>query len=82
MKTADASGSPISGYYTTLSQAGAPTRTAFSPASFTLDSGQTYQVAVSDFGDHAFDHYDDGSTSKSRTVTPDGNTVLTAYYRR
>lgn len=81
VRTVDASGSPISGYYTTLSQAGAPARAAFSPASFTLDSGQTYQVAVSDFGDYAFDHWNDGSTNRQKTITGGQAIALTAHYK-
>jgi hypothetical protein len=80
VNTVNAAGSPINGYYTALSQSGAVIKTAFSPASFTLISGQTYQVSVSDYGDYMFDHWDNGSTSKSRTITPNSNTVLTAYY--
>jgi hypothetical protein len=79
VNTVDAAGSPINGYYTVLSQNGATVKTASSPASFILNSGQTYQVSVSDYGDYAFDHWDNGSTSKSRTITPNNNTVLTAY---
>lgn len=81
VKTVDAAGSAITGYYTTLSQNGATVKTAFSPASFTLNSGQTYQVAVSDFGGYVFDHWNDGSTGKQKTVTGGQATTLTAYYK-
>jgi hypothetical protein len=81
VRTVDASGSPITGYYTTLSQNSAVVRTAFSPASFTLNSGQTYQVSVSDYGDYVFDHWSDGSTSRQKTVTGGQATTLTAHYR-
>lgn len=81
VKTVDASGSQISGYYTTLSQAGALARAAFSPASFTLSSGQAYQVAVSDFGGYAFDHWSDGSMNRQKTVTGGQAAALTAHYK-
>jgi hypothetical protein len=67
--TVNAAGSPINGYYTVLSQNGATVKTAFSPATFTLSSGQTYQVSVSDYGDYLFDHWNDGSTNRQKTVT-------------
>lgn len=81
VRTADAAGNLITGYYTVLSQNGAIVRTAFSPASFTLNSGQAYQVSVSDYGDYAFDHWSDGSTSRQKTVTGDQAATLTAYYK-
>lgn len=81
VRTVNAAGSPINGYYTTLSQNGAVIKTAFSPASFTLNSGQTYQVAVSDYGGYAFDHWSDGSTSRQKTVTGGQAATLTAYYK-
>jgi hypothetical protein len=81
VNTANAAGSPINGYYTTLSQNGVVIKTAFSPASFTLNSGQTYQVSVSDYGSYVFDHWNDGSTSRQKTVTGGQTTTLTAYYR-
>jgi hypothetical protein len=81
VNTVNAAGSPINGYYTTLSQNGAVIKTALSPASFTLNSGQTYQVSVSDYGDYMFDHWNDGSTSRQKTVTGGQATTLTAYYK-
>jgi hypothetical protein len=81
VNTVNAAGSQINGYWTVLSQNGAVVKTAFSPASFTLNSGQTYQVAVSDYGQYFFEHWSDGSTSRQKTVTGGQATTLTAYYR-
>jgi hypothetical protein len=81
VNTVNAAGSPINGYYTTLSQNGAVIKTAFSPTSFTLNSGQTYQVSVSDYGSYTFDHWSDGSTGRQKTVTGGQATTLTAYYK-
>jgi len=81
VKTVNAAGSAITGYYTTLSQNGAVVKTGFSPVSFTLKSGQTYQVSVADYGDYTFDHWNDGSTSRQKTVTGGQATTLTAYYK-
>jgi hypothetical protein len=81
VNTVNAAGSSINGYYTSLSQNGALIKSAFSPASFTLNSGQTYQVSVSDYGSYAFDHWSDGSTGRQKTVTGGQAATLTAYYK-
>lgn len=81
VNTVDSAGEAINGYYTTLSQNGATIKTAFSPASFTLNSGQTYQVAVADYGDYVFDHWNDGSTIRQKTVTLQQSATLTAHYK-
>ena len=80
VKTVDLAGNPINGYYITLSQNGAQISSAFSPVSFTLNGGQTYQVAVSDYGSYFFDHWEDGSTSRTRTIVAGQTSAVTAYY--
>lgn len=43
--------------------------------------GETYKVSVSDFDTSVFDHWDNGSTSRKRTVTlAAAGTSLTAHY--
>lgn len=81
VKTVDAAGNPLNGYYTTLSQGDSQIQSAFSPAQFSLAAGQTYQVSVSDYGDYAFTRWDDGSTSRTKTVSIDSPTTLTAHYK-
>jgi len=81
VRTVDAAGKSITGYYTVLSQNGATIRTEFSPASFALNSGQTYQVSVSDYGSYVFDHWNDGSTKRQKTVIGGQVAALTAYYK-
>src|SRR5438132_8143730 len=48
--TQNTSGQTISGYYTVLFQSSAIVGTGFSPATFTLNNGQTYTVLVDDYG--------------------------------
>jgi len=81
VNTVNAVGSPINGYYTTLWQNGVEIKSSFSPASFTLNNGQTYQVAVSDYGQYFFDRWEDGSTNRQKTVIGGQATTLTAFYR-
>ena len=44
-------------------------------------SGTTYKVIVHSYKDRVFDHWEDGSTSRTRTLTIDENTTITAYYK-
>ena len=81
VKTVDPLGSAINGYYTTLWQNGALVGSAYSPTSFTLKTGQTYQLSVADYGSYVFDHWNDGSTIRQKTVTLRESTTVTAYYK-
>ena len=83
VSTVNSAGSPITGYYTTLWQNGAQLQSCFSPCSFTLGNGQTYQVAVADYGAEVFNHWNDGTTSRFYTVSvPTTSTTipLKAFY--
>ena len=73
-------GSPITGLWTVISGSGSAT--GFTPLPFTADAGSQYTVTMGEYQNYVFERWDGGSTSKSRTITPDGNTVLTAYYRQ
>jgi hypothetical protein len=74
---------PTAGYYATLWQNGVMLQSCFTACSFTVSNGQTYQVAVSDFGAHSFNHWGDGSTNRFTTVTVGSTSTtvsLTAVY--
>jgi hypothetical protein len=80
----NSAGAQISGYYTTLWLNGVMIQSCFFPCSFTVNNGQVYQVAVSDFGPEAFSHWSDGTTSRFHTVNVPGVTTainLIAIYR-
>jgi hypothetical protein len=68
VNTTNSQGAPISGLYTTLWQNGAQVQSCFSPCAFTVQSGQTYRVAVDNFGSYTFSQWSDGTT----TATPWG----------
>jgi len=71
------------GYYATLWQNGVMLQSCFSTCSFMVSNGQTYQVAVSDFGAHTFSNWTNGSTSRFITVNvgSTSSTIdLTAIY--
>ena len=44
-------------------------------------SGTTYKVYASNHQDRVFDHWDDGSTDRIRTLTISADTAMTAFYR-
>ena len=82
--TVNSLGSPITGYYTTLWQNNAQIQYCFSPCSFSVSNGQTYSVAVSDYGGENFNHWSDGTTSRFYTMVMGSNSTvvsLTAYYK-
>ena len=71
---------PIDCRWTVVSGSGSAT--GFSPLSYTANTGSQYTVTMGEYLNYKFDHWDNGSTSKSQTITPNSNTVLTAYYRQ
>jgi hypothetical protein len=81
VRTVDSAGNSITGYHTTLSQAGSSVQTGFSPSQFTLDAGKTYQVSVADYGNYVFSRWEDGSTSRTKSVSINSATTLTAQYK-
>jgi hypothetical protein len=45
------------------------------------DTSTTYKVYASNYKDRVFDHWEDGSTSRTRTLTIEEATTITAYYQ-
>jgi hypothetical protein len=82
VSTQDTSGQTIVGYYTVLFEDSNILTTAYSPATFTLDSGQSYTIQVDNYGSCHFDHWaDTESTDPQRTITAASTDVqLTAVY--
>ena len=80
VSTVDSAGNALPGYYTSL-QAGSASQTGFSPVSFSVAQGNTYTVSVGDFGTYAFDHWQDGSTVRAKTLTVSSQVSLVAYMK-
>src|SRR2546422_5658478 len=83
VSTVNSAGAPINGYYTTLWQNGVTLQWCYSPCSFVVSNGQTYQVAVADYGGETFSHWSDGTTNIFHTVTLGSISItlsLTAVY--
>jgi hypothetical protein len=83
ISTVNSGGTQISGYYITLWQNGVPLQSCFSACSFTVNNGQTYQLAAASYGSETFDHWqNDGSTGFETVNVPSTSTTtsLTAVY--
>jgi len=81
VRSADLSNNRITGTFTTIrSSDGTIVEEGFTPLTFTGDEGSRYTVTVSDFRNREFDHWDDYTTGKTRTITLSQDTTITAYY--
>jgi hypothetical protein len=82
VKSSDLSGNQITGMYTTIkSSTGFPILSSFTTVIFNGASGSTFSVTVADYGDRTFDHWENGSTSRTRSITLNQDTTITAYYK-
>jgi hypothetical protein len=80
VNSADLSGNPISGMWTTWNQNGAVLATGYTPMTFTGNIGGTYLLTVADYQSTVFCHWQDGSTDSSKSLTLSGSVAETAYY--
>ena len=77
--TQDTTGKTLTGFYTELDLNGATADSGFTPYTFTLNDKVTYSVVVDGYGSCTFSHWaDTGSTADPRSISIDGNTVITA----
>jgi hypothetical protein len=82
IKSTDLSGNTISGYYATIqSSGGATVKTGFTPLTLPCNSGTTYSITPSDYGSITFDHWENGSTARTRTVALNSERTVTVYYK-
>ncbi|HEU5488376.1 MAG TPA: hypothetical protein VFV16_06085, partial [Candidatus Nitrosotalea sp.] len=54
--------------------------TGYTPMKFTVPSGSAYTVVSSNYQNYVFNHWGDGTTNSSITISPTQNTTLTEYY--
>ena len=72
----------VTGMWTTVKRSdGSILKTGYTPLSFAAKSGAYYQVSVANYGNHVFDHWSNGSTNPTRTISVTKDTTFTAYYR-
>jgi hypothetical protein len=80
VKSVDLSGKEITGMYTVIKAGSTIAKTGFTPVAYSGTSG-TYTVAVSNYGSNTFDHWENGSTGSSRTLTLGSAITVTAFYK-
>ncbi|MEW6604739.1 MAG: PQQ-dependent sugar dehydrogenase [Thermoproteota archaeon] len=81
IRSEDQSGDTITGMYTIIEDSdGNMLEEGYTPLTFEGEVGSTYTVSVADFRDREFDHWDDGSDDRERTVTLEEDTTITAHY--
>ncbi|MDG6999034.1 MAG: fibronectin type III domain-containing protein [Nitrososphaerota archaeon] len=72
-------GGAVNGFYTVLSQGGNTVATGFTPAQFTVNNGQAYQIEVEGYGSYYFQFWQSaGSVNSPDTVSVTSSTTLTA----
>ncbi|CUR52255.1 putative spherulin 4 [Nitrosotalea devaniterrae] len=54
--------------------------TGYTPVTFQVTSGNAYTIVSSNYQSNVFNHWNDGTTTASKTITPTQNTTLTEYY--
>lgn len=81
VKAIDVLGNPINGIWMELHSAnGSIIATGYTPIKFDVSQGIQYIVYASNYLHYVFLHWDDGSLSNHRNITPTGNAVITATY--
>jgi hypothetical protein len=77
----DTTGNPLNGISAVLAQSRNTVASGYLPVSFSLTNAQSYSVTAADFGVYTFDHWSDGSTLRTLTLSVTRDTELTAVYR-
>ena len=80
IKSINMTGKEFPGMYTAIGAGSTAIRSGFTPLAYSGASG-TYTATVSDYGPYIFDHWENGSTSRTRTVTLNADTTMIAYFR-
>lgn len=81
VNSVDMSGNSFSGMWVELyASNGTTLATGYTPITFNVASGVQYTVDAANYQSTIFNHWNNGSTNSSITVTPTQNTTLTASY--
>jgi len=81
VKSVDLSGNTITGLWTTISS-GQTIKTGYTTMTITVTPGTQYTVTVANYQNYVFDHWANGSTNPTRTITPTQDTTIVAYYQK
>jgi len=81
VKSVDLNGNPITGMWTELhDSSGKLLKTGYTPITFKVNPGVQYTVVAANYQTTIFNHWNDGTTTSSKTITPTKSAILTAYY--
>ncbi|MER3407809.1 MAG: hypothetical protein C4292_03290 [Nitrososphaera sp.] len=81
VKAKTLSGKELNMWTTIRSTSGTVIKTGFTPLYFTGEVGKAYSMTVVDYQNYLFSRWaDNGSTSRTRTLTLSSSVTLTAYY--
>ncbi|HZW85092.1 MAG TPA: spherulation-specific family 4 protein, partial [Nitrososphaerales archaeon] len=80
VNSVDLTGAALPGLWSTWNQGSNVLATGYTPVTFDGTSGGTYVAMVADYSNFVFCHWEDGSTTASRSVTFGPSVSLTAYY--
>jgi hypothetical protein len=76
-----ANGQALNGMFVALEQGGSVIESGFTPVTFSLSAGQTYQVVGDNYGQYTFSWWSTGDAEDPTTVLAStGQTTLTANY--
>jgi hypothetical protein len=81
VNSATLSGSLLSGIYMTVSPVTDTVVPGYTPLAYTLYPDVSYTITPQDYGSYVFDHWENGVTAKSRTITPISGVTLTAFFK-
>jgi len=81
IKSFTASGSTLSGMIAVIKSGSTVLTWGYTPLTYTLESGTTYTITMYGASGRVFDHWDDGTTNPTRTISLTQNTEITAYFR-
>jgi hypothetical protein len=56
-------------------------QSGYTPLNYQGNSGATYTVTIADYQDLVFDHWENGSADRTRTVTLSSASTVTAYFK-
>jgi len=81
ISSSDLDENPISGMWTTIRTLdGTLLKSGFTPITFKGDADIEYKVSVANYDGREFSRWEDGSTSRTRTIDLTSDTTITAHY--
>lgn len=81
VNTSTLSGSFLSGIYMDVSPATHSVASGYTPLTYTLYPDISYAFTPRDYGSYVFDHWENDSTARTRTITPISGMTLTAFFK-